>query len=211
MGLRSLRNLAKRLSMLIRDRYSQQTPVLWGGAVVPGSVKTENDNLQRRCGYLRTERDFSLAFSVAFVAASGIMAKAVHGRIPEFSEDNKELYTFLSKVLVLVPVGIAALFFKSAYQSNLVYGQCLQDPQGTLARIAAEERVAEEKSSDTKRASLNISEVAGPAGWLVGAGVAARMIAYYGVAVAEGALATGLALCSPGLRYFSVKKRDDAI
>lgn len=187
--------------MLVRDRNDVNLPDLWAGTVASGTKKLQDDNLKKRCEYLRTERNFSLAFSTAFLAASGVMAKAVQG--------SEKISIPIAKAFVLAPVGIAALFIKSAFHSNDVYRQCLQDPSGTLARIAAEDAAAEEKSNNAKRVSLTVSEVVGPASWLVGAGAFVEIVASYGIYAVEAAFASGFALCSPALHYYRPARRDD--
>lgn len=192
--------------MAIRDRYDMQMPVLWGGTSGRFELSLEDQKIVSRCGYLRDDRNLELAFSTAFVGFSGMMAKAFLDQYPSIPDNHKDRYRFAAKAIAIAPLGIATLFFKWAYQDNEVYHQCLQDPRGTLARLAAEEQ-----REDSKRVLLDVPKRVDTAAWLTGAIALVRTVAYYSAAVAEGTLATGLALCSPGLRYFSVNKRVDAI
>lgn len=189
--------------MAIRDIYDRQMPVIWGGAVVTSESKQK---IVSQCGFLRDNRNIALFFSAAFVATSGLMAKALHDRYPEIPEDHKSRYRFASKVISVVPIGIASLFFKWAYQNNVLYSQCLQDPRGTLDRLAADKR-----EEGTHRVVVNTSAIIDAASGYAAAGAFAEVVVYYGAAVAEGVLASGLALCAPALRYFSLSRRAEFI
>lgn len=206
--------------MDVRDLNIPQTPILWGAAVDP--IKTGQTSprleslgeeaqklkLEALCGELRSDRNFLLGFSTAFLATSAMMAKALHDHSPYVPETRKDFYQTASKIIAIAPTLIAGAFLQAAYRSNKTYYECLQDPQGTLAKIAAKE----EKPDDTrKRNSLNISEVLGPVSWLAGAGALAKTIAYYGATLAEGAVSASLILCSPGLRYFEASQRETTL
>lgn len=196
--------------MHVRDPKSLQVPVLMGNAGAPLPMETQYSEGRRRCSSLRSDRNFSLGFALAFVSASGVMAKALENRIAEYAVDDKPVAAFVSKGIVMAPLGIAALFLKSAYHQDVLYRQCLQNPREILARIAAEAREAEE-SKDAKRVSLSVSEVARPVGWIAVAAVAIERVVHYSAAAVEGALASGPVFCSPGLRYFEFRKRNDLI
>lgn len=203
--------------MAIRDLYDRQTPALWGGSGTPapsvkgstqeGGVRAQDQKFLIQCKPFQFNRNILLAFSGAFVVASAMMAKAFHDRYPAIPDHHKDMYRSAARLIAIAPIGIATLFFKWAYQQGAIYNQCLQDPRGTLARIADSER-AESESTKTKRVSINIPDGVAAASWLAGAAVIAEGVAYYGVAAAEGVFASGFSLCATGMRYFN--PRDDA-
>ncbi|EKD41949.1 MAG: hypothetical protein ACD_73C00428G0001 [uncultured bacterium] len=195
--------------------------LLGNGVVVPpvtnqnlsqGNELSDKDKaLLPRCEYLRSDRNFLLGYSASFITASGMMAKALYDHYPEVPEHRKDLYITSSKIIALAPLFIAGGFLKFAYTTQKTYHECLKDPRGTLARLAAEEESSEDVKKEAQREALNIREITGPATWLVGAAALARTVAYFGVTFVEGAAASGLALCAPGLRYFDINKRNDIL
>lgn len=206
--------------MAIRDRYNVQTPMQWGGPVSSllsrnvsaqaNPVSIEDRKLLSQCKPFQFNRNILLAFSGAFVVASAMMAKAFHDRYPAIPDHHKEIYRSAARLIAIAPIGIATLFFKWAYQQGEVYNQCLKDPRGTLTRIAEAES-AEEASTKTKRVSINIPDGVAAASWLAGAAAVAEGVAYYGVAAAEGVFASGLSLCTPGMRYFNLRADANSI